>query len=229
MATAASGPSPKWYAPQSRALSAIEFIIGASIVIAHNVFRIVPNEVYILAVAGLLSVRLRNGRFSAMGFKRPASWARLTLIAFAAAAVRLLLGALVIDPITERFWAPAALPSIASGITGNISTALLLLLRVWVQAAFGEEIVYRGYLLTRAAEVGKSTTAAYWVAVILVSILFGYGHYYKGPAGIIDSGVAGIILGAAYMLAGRNLWACILAHGFIDTLGVVVLYFGLDS
>ena len=62
-----------------------------------------------------------------------------------------------------------------------------------------------------------------------VSILFGYGHFYKGPAGIIDSGVAGLILGSAYMLAGRNLWASVLAHGFIDTFGVVMLYFGLDT
>src|SRR4030095_16040982 len=36
---------------------------------------------------------------------------------------------------------------------------------------------------------------------------------YKGPSGIIDSGIAGLILGTAYMLAGRNLWACIFTHG----------------
>ena len=65
--------------------------------------------------------------------------------------------------------------------------------------------------------------------MVLVSILFGYGHYYKGPAGIVDSGVAGLILGAAYLLSGRNLWASIIAHGFIDTFGVTVVYFGWDS
>ena len=68
-----------------------------------------------------------------------------------------------------------------------------------------------------------------WIAVVAVSILFGYGHYYKGPAGIVDSGVAGFILGAAYLMSGRNLWTTVLAHGFIDTFGVVGLYFGWDS
>ena len=34
-------------------------------------------------------------------------------------------------------------------------------------------------------------------AIVLVSILFGYGHYYKGASGVIDSGVAGPILGTA--------------------------------
>ena len=54
-------------------------------------------------------------------------------------------------------------------------------------------------------------------------------HAYKGPAGMIDSGVGGFVFGAAYLLSGRNLWAAILAHGFVDTLGVGLLYFGLAS
>jgi membrane protease YdiL (CAAX protease family) len=198
-------------------------------VIAHNVLRIIPNEVPILVVLGLLSVRLRNGSFSAMGFKRPASWARLIQIALAAAALRIALGEFVIDPITERFWPPATVPAEAAAITGNIKYALLALLVVWGFAAFGEEIAYRGYLLTRAADLGRGSAAAYWVAVVVVAVLFGYGHYYKGPAGIIDSGVAGLILGSAYMLSGRNLWASILAHGFIDTFAVIVVYFGWHS
>ncbi len=63
---------------------------------------------------------------------------------------------------------------------------------VWTFAAFGEEIAYRGYLLTRAADVGGRSPLAWWIGVIIVSVLFGYGHYYKGPAGILDSGVAGL-------------------------------------
>ena len=46
---------------------------------------------------------------------------------------------------------------------------------------------------------------------------------------MVDSGVAGLILGTAYLVAGRNLWASILAHGFIDTYGVLMVYFGLDG
>jgi membrane protease YdiL (CAAX protease family) len=103
------------------------------------------------------------------------------------------------------------------------------LLLVWTFAAFGEEISYRGYLLTRAADVGGRTKAAYWVAVLTVSVLFGYGHYYKGPSGMVDSGVSALVLGAAYVLSGRNLWVCILAHGFIDTFGVIALFFGWST
>ena len=210
----------------SRILSALELLLGAFIVIGHNVFRIIPNEVPILVVLGLLSIRLRDGGWSAMGLKRPASWARILQIALGAAALRIVLGDFVIDPITGYFWPPAVTPAEAEQIHGNIKIALLALLLVWTFAAFGEEIAYRGYLLTRAADLGKGSAAAYLIGVVVVAVLFGYGHYYKGPAGIVDSGVAGLILGAAYLLAGRNLWASILAHGFIDTFGVILVYLG---
>jgi uncharacterized protein len=107
--------------------------------------------------------------------------------------------------------------------------ALQWLLLVWTFAAFGEEIGYRGYLLRRAADAGGQSKAAYWSSTLVVAVLFGYGHYYKGPSGILDSGMAGLILGAAYVLSGRNLWVCILAHGFIDTFAVAVAFLGWQS
>lgn len=201
----------------SRILSAFELLLGAVIVVGHNVFHVVPNEVPILFVLGLVSVRWRNGGWSAMGFKRPGSWIRIVLIALAAATLRIILGDLVIEPLAGHFWPPIVAPAGAEAITGNIKAALVALLLVCTFAAFGEEIGYRGYLLTRAAEVGGRTAAAYWIGIVVVAILFGYGHYYKGPAGILDSCVAGLVLGAACMLSGRNLWTCILAHGLIDT------------
>ena len=213
----------------SRIVSGAELVLGAAIVIGHNVFHVVPNEVPILVVLGLASMRLRNGSFAALGFRRPDSWRRIVLIALAAAALRVVLGQFVIDPLTALVWPPAVAPAGVESIAGDIGTALAYLGIVWTFAAFGEEIAYRGYLMNRAADAGGRTTAAWWIAVVVVSILFGYGHFYKGPSGIVDSGVAGLILGAAYLLSGRNLWTTVLAHGFIDTFGVICLYFGWDS
>jgi hypothetical protein len=215
----------------ARWLSAAELAVGAGIVIGHNVFRVVPNEVPILCLLALVSMRLRSGgwNWSSLGFRRPASWRRIVLIALAAAALRIALGDLVIDPVTERFWPPAAAPKGIDEITGNFKLVLLYLPLVWGFAAFGEEIAYRGYLLNRGAHAAGESNAAFWLATIAIAVLFGYGHYYKGPAGIVDSGVAGLILGAAYLLSGRVLWTSILAHGFIDTFALAMVYLGLDS
>jgi len=209
-------------------LSAIELLLGAFIVIGHNVFHLVPNEVIVLSVLGL-SIRLRDGNLAAMGFKRLVSWRRVLLIALAAAALRILLGQFVVEPITGFFWPKPTAPGLANEITGNVKIALVALLLVWTLAAFGEEIAYRGYLLKRAADIGNRSATAYWIGIVFISILFGYGHYYKGPSGIVDSGVAGLILGTAYMVAGRNLWASIFAHGFIDTFGIIDAFFGWST
>ncbi len=146
-----------------------------------------------------------------------------------AATIRILLGQFLIEPVTGFFWPKPTAPALANEITGNIKIALVALLVVWTFAAFGEEIAYRGYLLTRAADIGSRSVAAYWIGIVLVSILFGYGHYYKGASGVIDSSFAGLILGSAYMVAGRNLWASILAHGFIDTFGIIDAFFGWSN
>src|SRR5882672_247033 len=212
-----------------RCLSLAEFALGSAIVIGHNVYHVIPNEVPILFVIGLISLRVRDGGWGAMGLRWPLSWRRTVLIALGAAATRLILGAVVIDPLTARFWPAAIAPSGVDAISGNVVVALRWLLIVWTFAAFGEEISYRGYLLTRAADLGRRSATAYWVGMVFVSVLFGYGHFYKGLAGIVDSGVAGLILGSAYLLSGRNLWTSILAHGFIDTFGVTLLYFGWNS
>lgn len=215
--------------PASRCLSLAEFVLGGAIVIGHNVYHVIPNEVPILMVIGLISLRVRDGGWGVIGLRWPISWKRTVLFALAAAAVRILAGALVVDPLTAHFWPAAAGPSGFNEITGHSLIALRWLFIVWTFAAFGEEIGYRGYLLTRAADVGGRSKSAYWAAVLAVSVLFGYGHFYKGPSGIVDSGMAGLVLGAAYILSGRNLWVCILAHGFIDTFGVMALFFGWQS
>jgi uncharacterized protein len=222
MARAATPDSPTF-----RLVSAIEFLIGAFIVIGHNVLKIIPNEVLILFVIGMISIRLRNGSFSAMGLKRPESWLRILVIAIVAFLLRYLVGEYLIPLITNRFWPASVGPAEADEITGNIKMALIAFVVVWTFAAFGEEISYRGYLLTRAAEAGGSSSAAYIISVLLVSVLFGYGHYYKGPAGVVDSAVGAMIWGAAYLISGRNLWTTILAHGLNDTFAIILIYFGL--
>jgi len=212
--------------PRFRTLSALEFLLGAAVVILHNVYRLLPNEVPILFVAGLISIRLRNGGWRALGLNRPRSWMWTILIALGVAALRLGAGE-ILPPLLARIFPPEHAPEGSDLIKGNIAVTLKWLLLVWTFAAFGEEISYRAYLLNRAAEIGNRTRVAWALALIAASVLFGFGHFYKGPAGIIDSGIAGLLFGGAYLLSGRNLWVPVLAHGFVDTTGVICAYFGI--
>src|SRR5205814_6856328 len=79
------------------------------------------------------------------------------------------------------------------------------------------------------ADIFGRSKAAYLLAMTAVAVLFGFGHYYKGPAGVLDSTYSGLVLGCAYLLSGRNLWAAILAHGISDTFAVLMLFMGWAS
>lgn len=166
--------------PRQRWLSLAELIVGAGIVIGHNVYRVIPNEVPILFVLGLLSAQLRDGSWKAAGLRWPRSWRKTILFALAAAALRIFLSALVIDPVTAHFWPPAVAPSGMNEITGHWKVALEWLGIVWTFAAFGEEISYRGYLLRRAADVGSRSKVAWWAGVLVSAVLFGSGTITKG-------------------------------------------------
>ena len=126
----------------------------------------------VLSLLGLISIRLRDGRWSAMGLKQPASWRRILLIALVAAIFRILLGQFLIEPAAGFFCPKPTAPALANEITANVKMALLALLLVWTFAAFSEEIAYRGYLLTRAVDIGRRSVAGYWIGIVLVSILF---------------------------------------------------------
>lgn len=222
-----SSPYPR----QKRWLSLLEFAVGACIVIAHNVFHVLPNEVPILFVLGIISIRLREGGWSAIGLVRPKSWWRTALLAFVTAIVVLALGQFVTGPLAHALGLHEGESAAGSlGLKrGEIWSMFKTLGIVWTFAAFGEEISYHRYLLGRAADVGGRSALAYWIALLCASILWGFGHYYQGSAGMFETACDGFVIGAAYLLSKRNLWVAVLAHGFIDTIALLAVYTGIAN
>src|SRR2546422_9570148 len=94
----------------------------------------------------------------------------------------------------------------------------------WTLAAFGEEFVYRGYLLTRIARVLGDTPRAWLGALAVTSMLFGAGHAYQGVSGMITAGLGGFAFGLLYLGTGRNLWVSVSAHGPMDTVGCLLAF-----
>ena len=97
---------------------------------------------------------------------------------------------------------------------------------VWIAAAIGEEIFFRGLLLPKFAALfggGRLTLA---LAVLAQAIWFGAGHISQGLSGMIMAGAIGAVLGAFFLTrARRALLPLIIAHGMIDTVWVTIHYF----
>jgi len=215
---------------RQRLISLLEVLFGAFTVIGHNVLRIVPNEVPILFTLFWISFRIRDGGWSVAGLKRPKSWRRVVAMALVGAVVLQLGSELAIQPLARRFLhQPEQVSSLLQMPRFDWRLSLRNLLIVWTFAGFGEETGYRGYLLTRAADLGNRSKLAYVAAMVYVAVLFGLGHFYKGAAGVVDSTYSGLVLGAVYLLAGRNLWASILAHGISDTFAVFMFFMGWEN
>ena len=45
----------------------------------------------------------------------------------------------------------------------------------------------------------------------------------------MQTGFIGLALGVSYLAVGRNLWVTILAHGYMDTLLMLQMYFGASK
>src|SRR5215510_12056710 len=183
-----------------------------------------PDTLWLFAL-GWISLRVRKVGWRAVGLTRPASWPRTIAVALAAAVVLQLVSTYVTIPLATRITGKPPDLSEFRELIGNAKLALLGLGAVWTLAAFGEELAFRGYLLNRVADLFGRTRVAWIASYLLVSAVFGLDHWYQGPSGVIDSVVAGLVLGGLYLTFGRNLWPAILAHGLSDTLALTMVYF----
>jgi uncharacterized protein len=113
-------------------------------------------------------------------------------------------------------------------LRGNLALYLVLLLPItWGSAAFGEELLFRGFLARRLADALGGTGRAELAAVVGQATLFAFGHAYLGPRGMLNAGALGVLAGLCYRWNGRNLWPLFIAHGLVDSIGLTVLFLGV--
>ena len=164
-------------------LSLVELLIGGFIVIGHNVFHLLPNEVPILFILGWISLRLRDGGWEAAGLTRPKSWWKTVALAVGAAAILQAGSELVVGPLGHRIWpAPEHVShAVASAALGWRQSAYhfahyLDFCRVW------RRTIVRGYSLTRAADVyfPRPLKRRLLYRHSRCRVLFGFRHYYRG-------------------------------------------------
>jgi membrane protease YdiL (CAAX protease family) len=92
--------------------------------------------------------------------------------------------------------------------------------------SFGEELVYRGYLMNRVAGLFRSPRVAWTVSLVVASVAFGCAHLDQGNTGMVENILNRLILGGWYLACGRNLAVPVIAHAFSDTLDFLLIYLG---
>lgn len=192
-----------------------------------------------LAVAGLplagpiaVAAGVAAARHSLRGTARP--WAALglgpmgspgrlalatlgcMLAGYAAAVAATLVGTRVLG------WPPMDASRFAD-LPGNVPMLLGLLAVVWTTAAFGEELLFRGFVQGRLQALLGPHRHAATLSALMQALLFGLAHAYQGPTGMLVSGSIGLCFGLL-RLRTRTLWPLVLAHGLIDTTSIVAIF-----
>jgi uncharacterized protein len=190
-----------------------------------DLYAMVPlSRTPFLLVLGWISLHLRGLGWRDVGFARPRDWPQALLLGTLFGLALELFSTFVTVPLLSQ--AAGRPPDLSDfrPLVGNLALLLKLLVPMWLLAAFGEELAFRGYLMSRVAGLLQDTRGAWLTSLVLVSVFFGYGHDTQGLTGILQESFAGLMLGLLYLGCGRNLTVPIVAHGVSNTLAFVLIY-----
>jgi membrane protease YdiL (CAAX protease family) len=202
-------------------------LLVAAVILAAGFLGLLPfSATPYFVVFSAVALWLRGEGCRGVGLQRPSSWGRTVLIGLGAGIAYQFLSLHVLEPLIARFTGGLPDVSLFRPLIGSWGFLLLSMAVSWTVAAFGEEFMYRGYLMNRIAEIAGGKAAAWGVALVVTSVLFGLGHLYQGTAGVITTGLNGLIFGVLYLVSRRNLWIPILAHGAMDTVGFLLIFLG---
>ena len=181
------------------------------------------------ACLAILMVWIKPGLpMTELGLRPPPKIGNAVTLGAAAGIVLLLFSRLLLTPVIEHITATHRDLSAFDYLRGNWWSTLLLLPTVWLSAGIGEEIVYRGYLISQVAELLGNARAARLAAVLLSAILFALAHGHQGISGMALAGTLGVLFGLLFLQQRQNLWANMVAHIVGDTASLVAITLNWD-
>ena len=103
-------------------------------------------------------------------------------------------------------------------------TQYLHFLFLCVCAGVGEEIVYRGFMITYLRDVLGTDTWAVVVTLLLPALSFGLAHLYQGMHAVAKIIAMALLFGFFFYRTG-SLWPLILLHTAIDAVGGLLSWY----
>jgi len=203
-----------------------EFAIIVALFVADFRHHIFFSKLPWLFLLAWVSLRWRGLRWRDVGLTRPVNWQRTITIGILGGIGIELMELFLTQPLLVKLFHKMPDLSALNGLRGNWKLLLLGLALTWTLAAFGEEMVYRGYMMNRVAGLFRNPKVAWTISLIVVNFAFGLAHIGQGITGQVENMIDGALLGVIFLATGCNLWAAIIAHGLTDTIDIVLLYLG---
>jgi membrane protease YdiL (CAAX protease family) len=181
-----------------------------------------------LTVLTLWVIHRRGGGWHTLGLVRPANIVKTIALGIGLMVLGIFVTSTAREVLVRLPGMTLAEADISrfANLQGNLPLLLSWLVAIWTTVAFGEELIYRAFLLDRLRTIFNRGRSQIVLAVLLSAAVFGFAHSYQGTMGIILTGLIGLIYLLAYLLSGRNLWMLVIAHGLTDSLSLSFIYLG---
>lgn len=179
---------------------------------------------FVIVFVYLRRSKNRSELLTSIGLKRPKNLISIVIICLILGILIELATEIISNPIIEKITHSKI--DLSKVDLSTFSKYLIWVLIGFVLGGFLEEVLFRGFLLTRISSFFKENKVNDILALMATSILFGLCHYYQGWSGVISTGLIGLLLGIIFLVFNKNLWYSILTHGFINLTAITILYFG---
>jgi uncharacterized protein len=209
---------------QSKILCFSEFALIAAVYVADFYDHLFLNKVPYLFLLAWISLRLRGLGWRDIGLRVHRNWGKTLAPGIAAGIGIELLELFCTQPLLARLTGQMPDLSGFDRVAGNVKWLLVSLAFTWTLFAFGEELVFRGYIMNRIAGLAGLTQNGWAIAFVLASALFGLSHFRQGITGVSENFIDGLILSALYLRSGRTLAVPIIAHGVTDTVDFILIF-----
>jgi uncharacterized protein len=177
------------------------------------------------AILVLAWVWLSRTPWREIGYVRPPSWTRTLIVgilfgvAFKFAMKAVVMPLLGAPPINQAY----------HFLAGNAAALPGMIFVLIVNAGFGEETFYRGWMFER---LGKLFGFAVWAKtfiVLITSASFALAHYtVQGFPGVEQAIVTGLVFGTIFAITG-HIFMLMIAHVAFDLAALWMIYYDLET
>lgn len=183
-----------------------------------------PYTFIVIILTILLIVYLKDKTLSNIGFKSDYHLLKILGIALTLFLIFEPIYDFIIQPLVNKLVNDVPDYSAFEILNHNSSKYLKFISFMWISAAFGEEILFRGFLFRQFKILFPKFKYKQTTIVLLTSILFALPHVYLGASGVIMTFLFGLLFGGVYVKYNYNLWITIVLHGLVDSLFLTLAY-----
>ncbi len=183
-----------------------------------------PYTFIIISLLVIMYCLWQDGNLDSIGFQRNGNALKIVGIAILLFISAEILMDLLIQPLVNKLTSEKPDYSTFNRVRHQPAKFSRYLVYIWISAAFGEEIFFRGFLFRQMNLLFEEWKRKNFIISMLSSILFALPHFYLGASGLVITFLFGLLFSWAYVRFHYNLWILILFHGLIDSLFLTLAY-----